>query len=360
MLLFHSPAFAQLQFNYPARLGQVSTGWQHRSWTLERGSQKTEISETIFPLAATSEISDNFTLVFFTAHAGAVLNSDQQLQGLADGKIKAFYQIIPHQLLLNLGISLPYGKNQLTTSEFQVADFLFEQILGFGVNRFGEGLDWDLGVSAAFPVARSMNLGIGLGYLAKGEFEYLTGTTQTYQPGNEYLGTIGLDFRQDSLFARGDLLAKFYSRDLVAGADFIQQGSQIEVTAQGKYTTFPWCFSLLSRWLLKNENDFFQSSELIPVEGVNFIKNSVFGYFDIAYRFRRPVAIFGEVTLSRFGESDLQIGDATLFSGGGGLEYKFGEKMLANFHFNYLFGTAAAGDLTLHGWDSRCAIQFRF
>jgi len=359
-VLLNSPAISQLQFNYPARLGQVSTGWQHCSWTLERGPRKTEISETIFPLAATSPITDNLTLVFFTAHTGAVLNSDQRLDGLADGKIKAFYQIIPHQLLLNLGVSLPYGKNQLSPAEYQVADFLFEQILGFGVNRFGEGLDWDVGLSAAFPVGHAMNLGFGLGYLAKGEFEYLTGTPQTYQPGNEFSGTLGLDFSQDSLFVRGDLLTKFYTRDRLAGADFFQQGSQIELTARGNYTTFPWHFSLLGRWLLKNENDFFQSRELIPIEGVNFIKNSLFGYFNIAYRLRQPVAIFSELTLSRFGESDLQIGDATLFSGGGGLEYKFAEKMLANFHVNYMFGTAESGDLTLHGWDSRCGIQFRF
>jgi hypothetical protein len=354
-----SPAISQIQFNYPARCAQVNSGIHHRGWTLERAGTKTKISETIFPLSATSQVTDNLSLVFFTSHAGAVLNSDQTLEGIADGKMKAFYQIIAHQLMVNLGCSLPYGKNKLTTTEFEVADYLFEQILGFGVNRFGEGLDLDVGLSGAVPVGPSANLGIGLGYLAKGEFEYLEATPQTYQPGNELSVSIGLDFNHDSLFVRGDILSKFYSRDKLTGDDFFQQGSQIEWSALAAFAAYPLRFSFLGRYLRKNENEFFQTTEFLPGAGANFIRNSASGQLNLYYH-QRPLAIFGELGFSRFGESELQLGDASIFTSGGGIQFKFAEKILASLQLKYLFGTAQAGELTLRGWDGSLGIQIRF
>lgn len=360
VLIFCSQATAQIQFNYPARFAKFTTGLHHRSWTLEQNGEETEIAETVFPLSTASQLTDNLSLLFYTAHANAILNSDQNLQGTVDGKLKAFYQIIPHKLLLNLGCTLPYGKNKFTATEFEVADYLFEQILGFGVNRFGEGFDFDFGVSGAIPLGRHLNAGAGLGYLAKGEFEYLESARQKYQPGNEFTLTVGLDFKRDSLFVRGDILTKFYSSDKLAGDDFFQQGTQVEFSSLTQLNAFPLRWQLSGHYVWKNDNEFFQTLNLLPVEGANFIQNSFFGKLNIFYNLKVPVAVSGEFGLHYFGKSELQLGNASIFTIGGGVQYKFSEQVLASLKLKYLTGTAQEGDLAMSGWDSSLAIHFRY
>ena len=359
-IFFCTRGVAQIQFKYPARFAQLNSGVFYRGWTLDRDGEKSEISETIFPLSVTSQFTDNLSLLFFTSHAGAVLNSGPELQGVVDGKVKAFYKIIPQTLLLNLGCSLPYGKNKFSSTEFEVANYLFEQILGFGVNRFGEGFDLDFGLSGAVPLGTRLNLGAGLGYLVKGEFEYLESTSQKLKPGNELSLTIGIDFSQDSLFIRGDILTKVYSRDKLAGDDFFQQGAQIEISSLAEYAAFPLRLRLLGRYIWKNDNQMFQTSEFLPFENANFIQNSFLSQFNVFYNFIQPLALFGEIGFQAFGASELQLGNASIVTIAGGLQYNFAEHALASLKLKYLTGSALEGNMAMRGREGSLGIQFRF
>lgn len=344
---------AAVQFNYPAHLGTLSSGFYFRSWSIQEGDNYYRISQAAFPLTTVSPITNKINLLFATSHSTALMNRNLEdgLQGIADGKIKAFYQIIPNHLLLNGGISIPFGKNRLSTEEINVAEVLYESVLGFGVTRFGEGLDSEFGVSSAFRLTNTITIGAGLGFLNKGEYEFHKNSPITFKPGNEYSFSIGIDLNSDSLFFRNDILYKSYSTDKLDSEPYLKQGTQFEITSRMSYRIFPATINFLVKHVYKSDNQFYGSLNYYLTDDLNFIDNSTWLKMSIEYQKSSSLAFIARFGVNRFGKSAIQWGDATIYSAGLGLQKKISEYFMGRIESQVLEGSAQNNFIQLSGWD---------
>jgi len=354
-------ASAQPGFNYPARLATISTGAWYRSWTITIDNQRYQISEQAYPLQINSPVTDQLSLIFSTSYANAILsqNTREQLPGLADGKIAAFYQIIPHHLLLNLGGSVPYGKNQFNAEQMTVAEILYENVLNFRYNRFGEGFDVDLGLATAFQAGRHFTFGLGTAYLRKGEYKYFETSDSKYKPADEISFNLGIDFQRDSLLVRFDWLGKLYTKTYLEGQPFFQQGNQTEFAGYCEMQFFPFTLNLALKEVLKQANEFYEPVTNFFLQGENFINNSFFSKAILYYQTSPSLALSALFGFDHFGDSDLQLGNARIFSSGIGLKQKFSEKILTDLQIQYLNGSALKGEMMLSGWDIQLMFHLR-
>lgn len=354
--------WAQPRFQYPTRYVNFSTGMWYRHWTIRHQAQDYHVSELLFPLQVMSPITDRLNLSFSTSQATAILNqtSRNSLAGLADGKIKAYYELMEHHLLLNVGCSLPYGKNRFTQTEIDVAEWLHENILGFGLKRFGEGFDVDAGLAGAFQVGSYFTLGMGAGYVVKGEYEFFHQSDYKVKPGNEFSLNLGADFEKDSVFVRGDFLFKAYGADKYNATPFLKQGEQFECYGLFAVRSYPIRFVLSLRNIIKQDNALKGTVTRYLLEGQNFIDNSFWSQANLYYVRSNRLAFFGKVNFNKFGQSDLQLGDAWIMGSGLGLNYKFSEPFMTTLEWQYLNGAALNGDMTLRGWDANLMVMFNF
>jgi hypothetical protein len=352
---------AEIRFSYPAHFANLSTGFYFRSWNINEPERSYKITQGAFPITAISPFTDRLNVLFSTSHSTALLNRnlEDHLQGVADGKIKAFYQVIPNHLLLNTGISVPFGKNRLTTKEINVAEVLYESILGFGVTRFGEGLDAEIGLSTAFQLSRNFTLGAGFGYLRKGEYQFHRVSEIKFQPGSEFSANLGLDFYNDSLFVRSDFLFKTYTTDKLDAKAYLKQGIQLEFTSRFNYQNFPLQLNLLIKHVYKANNKFYGSPDYFLSEGMNFIDHSSWLKTSLMYHLNGQQAFSAKLGLNRFGKSDLQWGDALIFNGGLGIHRKISEYVIARIEAQYLRGNAVKNTIKINGWDFSMVFSFR-
>lgn len=363
VLFFYAGSLAQPQFNYPPHYVDFLSEVSFRTWTIKESGQTRTISQTAFPLSSASPLMDNLSLFFSTLHSNALLkssSSEDALSGLADGKFKLFYQPIPHRVLLDIGCSVPYGRNLMTAKEMDVAEIIFENVLGFEASRFGEGFDVDLGCATAFQAGHYLTFGAGLGYLMKGEYEFLKFSEMTFQPGNELSLNMGIDLKTDSVFLRTDFLFKTYARDKLNAENFFKQGDQFELSGLFVVQSHPFKFNLSVKNIIKRSNRLSGEIDYYPLEGKNFIDNSLYSKAILFYNFNRTLSIFGNFGFNKFGDSDLQMGNAWVVSSGLGMGKKFSQRFMTKVEVSYLNGTASQGDITLRGWAGKLSLHFRY
>ncbi len=356
------PIWSQPAFRYPARYANISTGVWYRTLTLKQDSAEYSISQLISPLTVVNPVTNKFKLLFSTSYAGALFqqNLDRELNGMTDGKIKGFYYLNEEHLLLNFGISVPYGKNQFNLREAMVAEQLYENIFGFGVKRYGEGFDFDTGISTAFRLGNQFIAGGGIGYLLRGSYNFAEKSTFRLKPGNEVTLNLGLDFESDSVFIRTDFLFRTFSADKIEQKSFFQQGNQYEWSGYLVIRQHPFIFNFSLKNIFKANNKFFNRFQNFQYEGKKFISNSFYSQLKTIYNFSPAQSLTAKLGINKFGHSDRQLGDATLFNGGAGTQRKFSENFILGIELQYLFGAALKDKLDITGWDGMMTIQVRF
>lgn len=363
MILFSQvTAWSQPYFRYPERYAHISTGIWYRTLTLKQDTSEYSISQIVTPLTVMNPITDKFKLIFSTSYAGALFqqNYDRQLNGMTDGKLKAFYYLIEEHLLFNFGINIPYGKNQFTSREAVVAEQLYENIFGFGVKRYGEGLDFDIGISTAARLGNFLVLGGGIGYLLRGSYHFAEKSSLELKPGDEISFNLGLDFESDSIFIRTDLLFRHFLCDRIDQKSFFQQGNQYEWSSYFILRQHPFIFNLSLKNIFKTDNKFFNQFQIFQYEGKKFVNNSFYSQFKIHYSLSSAQSFWTKLGYNKFGHGDLQLGDASLFNSGAGVQRKFSENFIMGIEFQYLFGSALNNKLDIHGWDGMMTCQLRF
>ncbi|MBN2091806.1 hypothetical protein JW964_19480 [candidate division KSB1 bacterium] len=361
ILAWQISAWSQPAFRYPERYANISTGVWYRTLTLKQDSSEYSISQLISHLTVVNPVTNKFKLLFSTSYAGALFqqNLDRELNGMTDGKIKGFYYLNEEHLLLNFGISVPYGKNQFNLREARVAEQLYENIFGFGVKRYGEGLDFDAGISTAYRLGNQFIFGGGIGYLIRGSYNFAERSTLQLKPGNEVTLNLGLDFESDSVFIRTDFLFRTFSADKIEQKSFYQQGNQYEWSGYLVFRQHPFTFNFSLKNIFKANNKFFNRFQNFRYEGKKFVSNSFYSQLKTNYNISPAQSLMAKAGFNKFGQGDLQLGDASLFNGGAGIQKKFSENFMLTIEFQYLFGSALDGKLEINGWDGMMTCQIR-
>ncbi len=209
------------------------------------------------PITFVCPVSDRlrFDISNSPSFSGLKAAKDSQLNGLSDTRLRGSYVLGENAFMFTFGVNLPSGKNLLSTEELTVANVLSIHALNFQTPLLGQGLD----ASAGFVMARPMGgfvLGLGAGYLMRGQFKPFSDFDLKYNPGDEVSFSVGLDRplnREDKIML--DLGYTIYSEDTSNETKVFKAGNKFSIQAMAYFPGEVWTFlvSMLNRYKGKNK-----------------------------------------------------------------------------------------------------------
>lgn len=194
-------------------------------WSIEEDA----VHQIAVPVSFIVPVNEKLQLNLATSPAFSGYSSDGSisLNGLSDTRLSGSCLFGEDKFMATFGVNLPSGKHALKSDEFLVANILALHALNFDVPILGQGLD----VTAGVVMAERMGdwvLGLGVGYLMRGPFEYFENATAQYNPGDEVNVSVGIDKplgRSNKLMM--DANYTVYGTDTVSGADVFKAGNRV-------------------------------------------------------------------------------------------------------------------------------------
>ena len=330
----------------------LGSGVHFQRWNGE-GDQT--ISEFSIPITFIVPVSKKLSLDLVTGSGFATLDrgSSTSLNGLTDTKVRASYIVGDEMALITAGLSTPTGKTELDASEQMVSLYLSQNALGFRTPNFGQGLDINVGVATARKLGE-MVLGVGVGYLMKGEFTPWDGGTE-YAPGNELSLTAGLD--RKVMDGEGkltlDVVYTLYGEDKTNNIKTYQSGNKILVQALGRFKAggLDWRVHLIERSKAENTS-YWGINESASSNG-----NQLEAGLTVLKSQSRSLGLRGLVDLKLYGENEFKRGKATMFGIGPGVNYKLSPRRSLDLNLKYCRGSL--DDASLSGIDLSGRIWIR-
>ena len=220
------------------------------------------------------------------------------------------------------------------------------------MKQYGQGFDLSAGAALAFPVARGTALGVGAGFVARGEYELLAGAPD-YDPAGEFALSFGLE-RESEGHSRKSVLSldatlRFYGSDQVSGQTVFEGGTQFELQAVGTMIGEGLNGSEVVRTVFKGDNTSFSQVGQI-VEGIKSASGTdvlllAHGDTPLSPRFR----LGGQLEWHWFGGSDSSGEEGNTFGLGPTGGYGFGQGWWGRMAAVFLTGSME-GNLDLSGF----------
>lgn len=365
-ILICIPVHAQPKFQYPVERASFGPRLLVQTWRLKSSAGDSTISAVFTPLRAAIPLSANFDLDFSSAAASASLKhgTNETLQGLADTKIRGIFKFNDYHWLLHVGLNLPTGKNVLNVEEVRVNNLLSESVLSFPLKRYGRGLEADWGAAYAFAVSENLKAGLGAGFLVKGEYAFLQGNSLRFDPGDEISLTGGFDFRKNNFVARWNVLVKLFQKDRLNSQDAFKEGTQLEAEGVITFPARKFNVALAFKNVIKADNETYApGGQIISAARDDFSGNIFWSTAQATYNFSERFSFASSFGLSLFGKSQLQLGEAQLYSLGGGFQFKSTEHLMLNTAFSFSTGEAKnlqGGTVDLQGILFVGGLSFRY
>lgn len=343
-------SYAQPRFNYPTEHIKVGPQFSFQRWTLKDSLGERSIEQIFTPISVYFPVNDNLDFYFSGASVFADLsaNAESSFGSFVDTRIRAAWKW-EDDWLIHAGVNLPTGKHALDDEETRVNNAATETVLAFPIKRPGQGLELDAGAAYAFSISEEVQAGIGVGYVLKGEYEFRKGSEQSYEPGNEFSITAGLNYRKNQFSWRSHLLLKFYSRDKIDGNDAFKEGSQLEIGSDISAPVKKARIILEAKFVHKNDNQPFDSIGPIPRPNSNYVSDSFWLTNRTIFNFTQQFSLSALLELSKFGDSDLQLGNATIFTYGIGFDLKTSENLIFSALMAFANGNAEHNEIDLSG-----------
>lgn len=224
-----------------------------------------KVSQFSIPVTFALPLGDQLYVKVSTspAFSQAQVGSSNSLSGLSDTRISGSYTFPNERFLLTFGANLPSGKNNLNTEELSVANLLSLHALNFSVPILGQGFDAGGGIVMAQPVGLAV-VGIGAGYLYRGAYNPFESVDMTYNPGDEWSASVGLDVplsRRISWYL--DLVYTTYSEDRSDGLSVFRAGNRFSAKSMLYFPGEIWSYALLTTNRFQSKNSL-GSGNLVP------------------------------------------------------------------------------------------------
>ncbi len=361
LLAYAVPAFVQPSFKYPVHYFSLTPQWNYHHISMEAHNVKEKISQSLLPLSVSVPITDALGAQFagYYVHSRLDAKREYVLSGMADARLRVNFHSPERRLLLSLGVSLPCGESEYNEEQLRVANILAEPILGFRLRRLGHGLDWDMGLAYGLSLMDNLLLGLAGGYMINGEYRFEKARRDAFKPGNEFVCSLGLEWKKNLHAVKTSVLFRDYAHDRLAGKKIFLQGSQFEFDVSYQAKAGRLTGHLRLHEILKGDNEF--SSKPPDVYGDwNFIGKSFRLQTELLYDLNKNFTLSGQYLFDSYGDSDFQIDDAFLHGFGGGVYGKILETALLQINAGYIVGHAQQNQVKIHGCDVLAGIQFKF
>ena len=213
------------------------------------------LSQVAFPLLWRHTLSSNTWLYISQSNATMQFNGgerDESLSGLGNTKFKFAYEFPENRVRLTAGLSLPTGKNRLAPIEVDVANQFYSEVLGFRVNRLGEGVDFHFSAAITQPIA-ALILSGGAGYLRKGSYEILEDVPR-YNPGNQFQIALGSHWSRRQVAWQSNFAYTNHTADRFDDQIWFEQGAEVLIDSRVRWGSQSTQFELLLREILRGKN----------------------------------------------------------------------------------------------------------
>lgn len=334
----------------------LSSYVEYRSWEKEFRSG----SQTIFQISAPTMLKVPITRSLAFDVMSAMISSsadDNILLGVGDTKIRAVAMLADDTIMLNAGVNLPSGKSDMDAEEIAASGLLLDKALGFRYSRLGEGLDVNFGCGLA-ESAGPIVLGVGAGYLLKGEYSHLEEEDFKYKPGDQLNLTGGVDLQLGALLLRSDATYTIYQPDTEDDAEVVKEGTRLSISEMVFLSTDRFSIMLSGRYIDRGETEFLSGvaeGESVKRYGAQVNANGV-----ITLRITRILSLNLLADSVFIGKNDDDQNDATVFSFGAGINLRSTRGSYIDIAGRYHTGSSNDGDISLTGLSTTAAIRIMF
>jgi hypothetical protein len=366
--IFSCPfAFGQVIFTGSPQAVNVYSLPYMQNWKIDNQSISKTISQFSLPVFVNIRPTENLRLWLVDSVAMSSLDNNgvsSSLNGVSDAKAKVSYSIFDQKLLFSLGANLPIGKTQLDSSELEVANLLYNEVLGFRVNRLGEGLDFNAGMAFAANTG-TLGLSLSTSYLRKGSYLSIKDSKVEYKPGDE-IGVVGaMDVITDKALVNADVGYTKYSNDEIDGITSLKEGDEIRARFSSSFRFDPIILglSLSDTYTLKNE---ILQNNVLTAEPSNSHGNRIDANLIVQYLITRQLSISplaGVTIISNNGYSEGDAGfkgKAFVWNAGGAIQYVANKDVSINVNAKYLKGNMDGGDTDISGFEVGAILLAKF
>lgn len=350
-------AYREPRFEYQPEVYSFTQSVSFLTWDLQSRGQTQSIQQAYLPATLNFPISRHTVITFGTA--GSFARQDavpaREFNGLGDLRMRLSRRFGTGKWFIGAGVNLPTGKNKLNAEENAVVNALNENVLGFPMQRYGAGLDFELSLARAFNFNDQLGMGMGATLVLPGKFEFRQETATTYQPGTRYVATMMLNRVDPVLAWRVSLLAQHFAYDRLAGEKFFQQGWQLEPGAGLDWVIARnWRTQLVVTHIWKDDNRFMAAdSAMFPSEHF-YLDNSTYAKLALQRSFNSLTQAGLYLHFNHFGESNVQqLSHARVVRAGVQIMTKLSEHAMIGATADYATGSAQAaqgGNIDLRGY----------
>jgi hypothetical protein len=351
-----------------AQSASLVLGFQHRNLDIDTklvpeldpiGNQQTSLRATY-----TWDMNERFTVVAQGGVASSYLElTDARLTGLTDLRLRGLYRPSP-EWAIGVGTIVPFGLYELSANEVTTAQWTWNPRSGFPLNAFGSGWGWEITAARAFAITPTFTAGLAAGVLRHAEFNFLDLEEAKYRLGSEGSLSLALQWDLDrGRRLRTRIAGKLFGADQLAGENFVEQGSQVEIGANLDTPVGSWFSSWGARVLAKGDNSIEVPATPGVADSVTQISQAPGTYLTLEGRLGRPVGesfqIYVEGTYTTISGSDYAVGANGNSTGfGPGFGWRVSPNLSLGGRFLILMGTGDA-DLEFDGQDFLITAEFR-
>jgi hypothetical protein len=353
-LFLTSPLFAQTDVQRKAFTPSFLSIAEYRSYERSVDNSTQTISQFSSPTAIKLPLRQNLAIDLASSFITSSVGSSK-LTGLADVKARAVAMLFKDTLMLNVGVSVPNGKSDLDIEETAVSMLLSDKALGFKYNRLGEGLDLNFGGGLAQAFG-SLIIGVGAGYIIKGEYTYAKDSEVKYKPGNQLNVTGGFDVHAGSLLLRTDGTYTKYNPDESDGKVVFTEGQRISIEESAIISTARLGLVLSGRYTNRGKSvGALPDKKTSKLYGDQINVNAGLS-LQIVKGFN--LNFLGESAFIMKNEDDMN--DAKLFGFGGGWTVKSSKGSFLDVVGKYYIGNSNDSQIDLKGFSATTAIRLIF
>ncbi|MEE8575873.1 MAG: hypothetical protein V3T31_01340 [candidate division Zixibacteria bacterium] len=343
--------YTQIVYNTPPT---VSIKTVYNNWHLDRGDQKSTLSQVTIPMTLFMPLQDNSEMVVFVSGSANDLqmnDGDYNMTGAGDLRLQFNHSMSNDRAVIGLGINLPTGKHKLDfDADTMLINTLSQTYLTLPMRRFGEGLGLNFLLGGATMMGK-LRVGAGISYEYVGSYTAYE-SQEEFDPGDRTTITVGFE-RAGKTLVKADLLMTFYTDDKYDHHAVFRTGDQaaLSLYASRRFNSGQLGFNI--RYLARTPSAMysFDAGDLIQqldYQGNELSIGSSFGYaFSkkwsvtplVGYRWIAADGLTGPKHLEQS-----KIGHI-----GANLDHKIGKKLRLSLESRYYSGNADDGAIDLSG-----------
>ncbi|MCZ6777166.1 MAG: hypothetical protein O7D34_12040 [Ignavibacteria bacterium] len=335
-----------------------------QTWKLtpsEPEAVEERLSQVALPIFGKLALSPNMWLYVSQSNATMRFDAgevDDSLSGVGDAKLKFAYEFPEGRVRLTTGVSVPTGKNLLSPLEVDIANQFYSEVLGFPVNRLGEGVDLHLAAAATQPIASLVFSG-GVSHLHKGSYDVMEGAPH-YEPGNQFQAAVGARWDGNRIAWQSNLTYTRYGADRFDDQIWFEQGDEMRIESTVRWVGRVTQFELMHREFLRGKNHFRTTADELSAEFFNTNGNrreiALWG----GYKTSPIVQIHGGAEYQSTRANEKDEGESTVWQFTIGVDFQMTDRIKAQMAGRFATGEMRDGAVDLRGLGAWFGISSGF